>query len=202
MQEREVGYRLPRMMAAVSIDGPATLPLLPGKREAVQHMLDAALVDLTDQGKTGKVKCAFSRGGVAYVGGERTGDAVFVGFTRLGAATVDDWNRILSEGLGTTFSVNWMHENREKYDEDHMRVHRLGEPIFDLMASRGLNPEWDGTPEGDFTVTVVDEGAAKLALAMALHPRLGFDSALSLVSSPALIMCLVGYHEMQHGWKQ
>ena len=191
MPGREVGYDLPQIMAAAGIDEPtdATMQLLPEKRGATQRMLDAALDDILDPEKTGHAVCAFSRDGVEYVGGERgLGEVVHVGDKRLGEATVDDWNRVLVEGLGATFSVDW---SLDKYDQDDLRVLRLGEPIFDLVASMGLNPAWDGTAEGDFIITAVDQEGANLALAMALHPRLGSESPLALVSSPVLMLLFV-----------
>ncbi|KAJ1495876.1 hypothetical protein T484DRAFT_1760786 [Baffinella frigidus] len=104
-----------------------------------------------------------SRNSVVYFGGS----ASSVSF-----ATPDDWMSVLSNGLGTTFTIDWDHTRYSTYD---LRVLRLGERIFDVMRSRGLNPEWDGTRAGDFTITAVDEAGAKLALAMALHPRLGTE---------------------------
>jgi len=95
-------------------------------------------------------------------------------------ASDDDWNRALSEGLAVKFSIDWSYRRYAPHDS---RVLRQGETIFDIMKSEGLSPDWNGTPEGDFTITVVDTDATKLALAMALHPRLGSNSRISLVSS-------------------
>jgi hypothetical protein len=133
-------------------------------------MVDTAMHDLVSQEKTKEVACTFSRYGVAYMGVCEQGSV---------GATENTWNRVLSEGLGTTLNVNWY---TTKYSWGYLRVLRLGEPIFEVMRARGLNPEWDGTSAADFTITVVDEAGAKLALAMALHSRLGADSPFSLVA--------------------
>ena len=118
-----------------------------------------------------------SRDGVAYMG--------VCDSTHLGATTAD-WNRLLSEGLGTTFNVDWC---RNQYiPGQDQRVLRPGEPIFEVMRARILNPEWDGTRAGYFTITVVDVAGAKLAVAMSLHSRLGANSPLFLVA-PWLYTC-------------
>ena len=136
----------------------------------MECMVDTAMHDFVTQGKNEDVACVLSRYGVGYMGVcERSS---------LGA-TDDDWNRLLSEGLGTTFNVLWHTTN---YSRGRVQVLRLGEQIFEVMRTRGLNPEWDGTSAGDFTITVVDKAGAKLALAMALHSRLGADSPFSLVA--------------------
>ena len=147
------------------------------KKVVVRSMVDKAMYDLEVQGKTAGVEITLSHEGVAYMG---------ICDSNLLGATTDDWNRVLSEGLGTTFTVNW---RLIRYSRDDLLVIRLGEPIFDVMRSRGLNPEWDGTPGGDLTITAVDEAGSKLALAMALHSRLGSDSPLSLVSPRPCICC-------------
>ena len=86
---------------------------------------------------------------------------------------------MLSEGLAAKFNIDW---SDPKDAPDDPRVLRRREAIFHIMESEGLNPDWNGTPEGHFTITVVDKDATKLALAMALHPRLGATSRISLVS--------------------
>ncbi|KAJ1478816.1 hypothetical protein T484DRAFT_1816483 [Baffinella frigidus] len=107
-------------------------------------------------------------------------------------ATDTDWRDLLSDGLAVSFKVEW---SDPRYDDGDLRVLRRGEAIFAAMKSQALNPDWDGTPAGDFTITAVDKAGAKLALAMALHPRLGAKSRMSLVSSPALVesglVCLI-----------
>ena len=169
-------------MAAV-VD--AKLQALQEKRESVQRMVDEALADITLHEMTSQVVCTISRDLVGYMG--------HCGWNSI-RATDNDWNRVLSEGLGTKFTFDWDHT---KYFREDLRVLRLGEPIFEVMRARGLNPEWDGTAKGHFTITAVDTVGAKLALAMALHPRLGADSPLSLVSPMVQILLLACVQ--QHG---
>ncbi|KAJ1477900.1 hypothetical protein T484DRAFT_1749844 [Baffinella frigidus] len=126
-----------------------------------------------------EIVCTISRDGIAYMGGC---DSTRLATTD-GGATANDWERVLSEGLGTKFNIDWEHA---KHSVGDARVLRLGEPIFNVMRSRGLNPEWNGVRVGDFTITAVDEKGAKLALAMALHSRLGSDSSLGLME-PCLV---------------
>jgi len=170
----------------------AKLQSLQEKKGMVHRMVSEALgelsvlvaFDILELQEEIEVEVVFtiSRDGVVYFGGS----ASSVSF-----ATPDDWMGVIFEGLGTTFNVGWDHT---KYPTDDLRALRLGEPIFNVMRSRGLNPDWDGTRLGAFTITAVDETGAKLALAMALHPRLGSESPLSLVSSLALSMCRVVVH--------
>ena len=75
-----------------------TQQALQGKKEVVRSIVDKAMYDLEVQGKTAGVEITLSRDGVAYMG---------ICDSNLLGATTDDWNRVLSEGLGTTFSVNW-----------------------------------------------------------------------------------------------
>ena len=144
------------------------LQVLQEKRMNVQLVFDEAMNDLEIE----EVEMTLSRDGIVYLGRNAS---------NLSSATAEDWNRVLSEGLGTTFNVGWCRDNLRSMID--LRVLRLGEPIFEVMRARSLNPDWDGTMAGDFTITAVDEAGAKLALAMALHSRLGSDSPLSLVSS-------------------
>jgi len=164
------------------------------KKETVLHIVFEAVGDLslvipvdnldTDEERlpggdidpSDGVEITLSRDGVSYMG---------VCHSNRVGATADDWNRVLSEGLGTTFTVNWGHT---RYSAEELHFFILGEPIFDVMRSQGFNPEWDGTQEGDFTIKVVDGAGAKLAVAMALHSRLGADSPLSLVRSLTLVL--------------
>ena len=140
----------------------------------VYRVVGDALRDLEmSTQETQKLEITLSRDGIIYL----TTTSPILYYAQ---ATVDVWKRLVSEELGTKFSVAWHHP---RYSPEDLRVLRLGEPVFDAMRSRNLNPEWDGTMAGDFTITFVDEEGAKLALAMALHPRLGFDSPLSLVKA-------------------
>jgi len=167
------------VMAAAGADK-FTDASLQRKKEMVRRVVSDALGDIVFDVlgdlsivvavKTQGFQITLSRDGVAYMG---VCDSM-----RLGATTAD-WNRLLSEGLGTKFNVDW---RRTKYSRGGLRVLRLGEPIYEVMRARGLNPEWDGTEQGDFTITVVDDAGAKLAVAMALHSRLGADSPLFLVA--------------------
>ena len=141
--------------------GDANLPELQAKREAVQRMIDDAAHELETQ------KLAYK---VSLCG--KTGE------------NSDDWNHALSEGLGVKFKVDWLPDHFSK--RVALRQLRKGEPIFDIMKSQNLNPEWNGTMGGGFTITAVDMVGVKLALCMAMHSRLGSDSPLSLVSSLAL----------------
>ena len=170
------------MIAAQRKAADAELKTLQGKRDAVQRMVDEALDDLAIQGKTGEVEITLSRHGVDHITLSRY-RIIFMGrchANRLGA-TADHWNRVLSEGLGTKFYIDWDHTDKHSREAPASLL-RLGEPIFEVMMSRGLHPEWDGTPDGKFTITAVDTAGAKLALAMALHSRLGAGSPLSLVA--------------------
>jgi hypothetical protein len=165
-------------MAAAGVGDRAdgNLQRLQSKKETVKRMVNAALSDLGIKA----IVCTISHDGVAYLGGEP-------GWRGL-EATAADWKHVLSQGLGTTFTVDWDSTN---YFDGDLLILRLGEPIFDFMRSRGLNPEWGGAIAGNFTITAVDEAGAKLAVAMALHSRLGTDSPLSRVSSVALVLSLV-----------
>lgn len=169
-------------MAAAGAGRPtdAELRALQEKREVVQRVVSEALDDLKTHEMTSQVVCTISRFLVGYMGDSPWNSI---------RATDNDWNCALSEGLGTKFTFDWDHT---KYFREDMRVLRLGEPIFEVMRLRGLSPEWDGTPEGNFTITAVDTVGAKLALAMALHPRLGSDSPLSLVNSLSQILFFEG----------
>ena len=149
----------------------ATLQGLQGKKQVVHRLVSEALGDLLIQEETRGVEITLSRYSIIYMG---------VCDSNLLEAAADDWNRVLSEGIGTKFNVGWY---RNKYSMGDLRVLRLGEPIFEVMRARGLNPQWDGTRAGEFTVTAVDDIGAKLAVAMALQPRLGCDSPLFLVSA-------------------
>ena len=160
-------------MAAAGANN-AVLQGLHEKKSMVQSMVDKALHDL----KIEEVACTFSREGVVCLGEIASNRS---------SATAEDWNRALAEGLGTKLYVEWY---RDTYCWGDLRLLRLGEPIFEVMRSRGLNPEWDGTRAGGFTITAVDEEGAKLAMAMALHSRLGSDSLLSLVISLCLFLRL------------
>jgi len=124
----------------------------------------------TDSQKS-RFDCVCSRNGI-----------VFMELRLMGAASGDDWARALSEGLGATFKVEW---EDTKYSDDDPRLLRRGETLFNVMRVAGLNPEWDGTVEGDLTITAFDTSGVRLALAMALHPS-SSTSQLSLVSSLAL----------------
>ena len=92
-----------------------------------------------------------------------------------------DWDSILEE-IYVRFAVDWSRGN-SKYSRHDLRLLRLGEDIFKILRSRGFNPEWDGERVGEMIVTAVDEAGVKIAMAMALHYRLGAESRLSLVSS-------------------
>ena len=160
-------------MAAAGADN-AELQGLLEKKRTVQCMVVGALNDLDIE----DVACTFSREGVVCLGDISSNRS---------PATAEDWNRALAEGFGTKLYVEWY---RDTYSWGDLRLLRLGEPIFEVMRSRGLNPEWDGTRAGDFTITAVDEAGAKLAMAMALHSRLGSDSLLSLVIALCLFLRL------------
>ena len=160
----------------------AHLNALQGKREVIERVVDEALKDLGPAVFPAEVVFTFCHAGVAYMG-HKNGNC----HSHILEATDDNWDSALSEGLGKKFTLDWVHP---KYTGEDFRVHRLGEPIFEAMMRHGLNPEWDGTLEGEFSITAVDMVGAKLALAMSLHPRLGCDSPLSLVSYVAHFLCL------------
>jgi len=178
--------------AGKSVD--ANLQGLGGKRDDVKHYLckasECVLEKLYDEDLF-EQRCAFSRDGVVFLD---------VHYRAKPLAVLEDWeecdeswNRVVSEGLGTKFEVTWW-GHRQICD---LRILRRGETIFQCMQSEGLSPAWNGTPTGKFTITVVDKEGAQMALAMALHPRLGASSRLSLVSSLVPIMAggLQLYHE-------
>jgi len=121
--------------------------------------------------------CSCSRDGV-----------VFMELHNMGSASDDDWTRALSEGLGATFEVHW---EDAKYPDDDPRLLRRGETLFDVLRAAGLNPEWDGTVKGKFTITAFDTNGARLALAMALHPSMASHPTSRLSHVRSLALCLV-----------
>jgi len=142
---------------------------LEGKRETVNAVITKAMDHVLNEfHEHSDFELTCSRDGLVFDGNVTQ------------TATDDDWNRVLSEGLDVKFNIDWSYRKHTLF---HARVLRQGETIFYIMKSEGLNPEWDGTMEGDCTITVVDTDATNLALAMALHPRLGASSRISLVSS-------------------
>ena len=150
------------------------------KRQIVECKIKEALGDLDDD----ELVVTVSRFGASL---NYSGDAPCKSFLVNSLDTTDDWIPALSEGIFTSFNVDWYHTRYGSYDD--IRVLRIGEPIFNFMRARNLHPEWDGTMAGEFSITTVDEEGAKLALAMALHSRLGSSSPLALVSSVALLFC-------------
>jgi hypothetical protein len=165
-------------MAPIGAGIPSSAKLLAllEKAKGVSH-------DLAAHPKTEKTCCSFTRNDnpfgfrVPYV--EIDSDSAW--------AHPQDWDSIL-ETIGAKFTVDWSRENN-RYSRQDLRMLRLGDQIFKSLHSRGFNPEWNGERVGDMTITAVDEAGVNLAMAMALHPRLGADSRLSLVSSlppPAL----------------
>ena len=179
-------------MAAAVADAPmdADAQWLRGKREAVHDMFYESLYTINMEGIPGEVEYTCSRDGVVFFG-LRVMSTDHIGVKHYqkfeGDATDDEWNRVLSEGLGAKFNLNWSHSLWPLVER---RMVRLGEPLFHAMKDGGLNPVWDGTQgEGAFTITAaVPAEDTKIALAMSLHPRLGAMTPLSLVSSLALIL--------------
>jgi len=178
-------------MAAAGADTlmDAELQALQEKKQTVRSIGQKVISHLEIERQIFGVEITLSRDKIVYVG------SLF--FTNV-CASDNDWNRVLSEGLGTAFTVDWWHPAYVWADlrelEQGIGISNsdpivLGEAIFSVMRTRGLFPAWNGTREGEMTVTVVDEAGAKLALAMALHPRLGSGSSLSHVSSLALVLC-------------
>ncbi|KAJ1465536.1 hypothetical protein T484DRAFT_1757337 [Baffinella frigidus] len=161
-------------MAAAGGQSPnAELKDLQEKRDGVETVINRCMYE-PEISKVGEVvEYAFTRDGITFMGGIESLEGIE-------PATDNDWDRVLSEGLGTKFQVQWSLPN---YLKEDLRVLRHGETIFYDLRGAGLSPDWDGTTEGDFTITVVDKLGARLALAMALHPRLGANSRMSLVSS-------------------
>jgi len=161
-------------MAAAGAREPriAELQALQGKKEAVQYKLSKSCDDLKLQSMGGIVWCNVWSEGVIY-------QRLYGIFDDSLGPTSEDWDRVLSEGLGTKFIVSWYHN---RYSSSVSQMLRFGNLIFEVMRSNGLNPRCDCEAWGSFTITAVDEAGAKLALAMALHPRLGADSPLSLVA--------------------
>ena len=148
------------------------------KKEVVRRVVNHALHEI--MGPTRNVGCTFSHSGNVY-------EIEWLPFAIFSSDLDVKWTRVLSEGLGTTFDVDWYRKEYPHTDltTNDLRVLRLGEPIFNIFRSHGLFPEWTGTKEETFTITAVDDAGAKLAVAMALHDRLGSNSPLSLVSSLA-----------------
>ncbi|KAJ1482116.1 hypothetical protein T484DRAFT_1805069 [Baffinella frigidus] len=160
-------------MAAADAEPSYAKLALQGKRAGVQTLVNRCVCEPAIL-KVGEViEYAFTRDGITFMGGIESSEAEK-------AATDDDWNRVLSEGLATKFKVEW---SLPKYPKEDLRVLRHGEPLFYNLRGAGLSPDWDGTPEGDFTITAVDKLGARLVLAMALHPRLGANSRMSLMKT-------------------
>jgi len=176
------------MAAAAGADEPSDVKLqgLQEKLEALAWKVNQGMRDLADNPKMKNVRADFSRDDIhdaAYLSIDKDGGLFGREITGPGRDIIPSrqyWTHVMSEGLGAMFNVGW---SRPSHEDDDPRVLRLGEPIFNILRSRGLNPDWDGKRVGEMTITAVDEEPAKLALAMALHPRLGSDSPLSVVSS-------------------
>ena len=164
-------------MAAASGDNHARLQDLQRRRDEVVTVVNHCMYNPVISKVGEVVEYAFSRDGITFMGGIEAFKGVAV------LATDDDWNRVLSEGLATTFTVEW---SIPKHLEDNLRVLHHGEPLFYNLRGAGLFPDWNGRSEQDFTITAVDTIGVRLALAMALHPRLGADSRVSLVRSLTL----------------
>jgi hypothetical protein len=164
-------------MAAAGGDNHARLQDLKRRRNEVETVVNRCMYnpEIANVGEV--VEYAFSRDGITFMGGIEAFEGVVV------RATDDDWNRVLSEGLATTFTVEW---SIPKYPKDDLRVLHHGESLFYNLRGAGLFPDWNGKSEGEFTITAVDKTGVRLALAMALHPRLGANSRVSLVSSLTL----------------
>ena len=154
--------------------GGETLTGLQDRKIIVRRVIGDALRDLRFIQETQETEITISRDGISYM--KTTSPRQELADLSFAAAAGHVSKRLLPEGLGTEFSVAWDHPG---YSREDLRVLRRGEPIFDVMRSHNLNPEWDGTMAGEFTITSVDEEGAKLAL----HPRLDFDSPLSLVKA-------------------
>ena len=158
-------------------------------REASQSMLDNLKIHDLDN-----FSCLFSRDGIVFlhVHGPREvnnwgDDPQSIEWEKCD----EHWDRLLSKGLAVEFKLDWCDS---RYANDDPRALRRGEEIFHCMQSAGLNPAWNGDV-GDFTITALDKDGARLALAMALKPRLGSNSRLSLVSSLALSLARI-YSEL------
>ena len=161
-------------MAAAGGDNHVRLQDLQRRRDEVETVVNHCMYnpEIANVGEV--VEYAFSRDGITFMGGIEAFEGVVV------RATDDDWNRALSEGLATTFNVEW---SIPKYPKDDLRVLHHGESLFYNLRGVGLFPDWNGKTEGYFTITAVDKLGVRLALAMTLHPRLGANSRVSLVSS-------------------
>jgi len=156
-------------MAAAGTD--AKLMALMEKAEGVRH-------DLAVHTKTVKIGCCFTRDDTPF--GFREPYVQIISTSAY--SHPGDWGSTLEENY-VRFTVDWSRGSPSKYSRHDLRSLRLGEELFKILRSRGFNPEWDGERVGEMTVTVVDEAGVKLAMAMALHHRLGSESRLSLVSS-------------------
>ena len=172
------------MMATAGADNINLLAkALHEKREAVRCVVNHALHAI--MGPNGNVVCMFSRGGTVY---EMEWFGMDSRFSLPRSCDPNgDWTRVLSAGLGTTFDVDLYRTGypHTKFSTNDLRDLRRGERIFNTFRSYGLSPAWTGTREENFTITAVDDTGAKLAVAMALHDRLGSNSPFSRVSSLA-----------------
>lgn len=181
--------RATSMAEAGSVEQPnnANLQGLQEKREFVEGVLNKVMdlfMDDMDTHDLSRFGCAFLglHGGVMFWGNHGS------------YASPDCWNILLSRGLGVHFKIDWIDQ---KYFDNDIRFLRRGEKLFDAMRTAGLRPHWDpnfeeNLKEGGVTVTVVDEVRAKLAVAMALHSRLGSNSRISHVCSLTLISACRG----------
>jgi len=128
------------------------------KREVVHRMLDEAVDGIKmikfqhpdDLGpKTGQVFCKFCRHRREFMSSEVHWSMTIS--TGMAHATNTDWLRVLSEGLGASFIVDWAVWSPLKHSRK-WRVFRVGKPIFEVLGSLCLNPAWDGTSEEDPTL--------------------------------------------------
>ena len=104
------------MAAEGSENSEANLHALKEKRESVERFLGGAMEFVSDELATHDLSvfdCTFSRDGV-----------VFMDLYGLPTATDDDWNRVLSEGLGTKFKVEC---SDRKYSAVGVRMLRGGD---------------------------------------------------------------------------
>ena len=181
----------------------ANLQALQRKREVLEGVLGKAFYrvdkELPHKQYRG-FRCWCSRDGIEFMGIRAD---VYWGYCS-SKGTVQFWNRVLSEGLGAQFEIGWYNgwydsesNHWVEFSTEDVRLLRRGESIFSTMKSEGLNPDWNGSMSGKFTITVVDKKGAKLALAMALHPRLGASSRLSVVSSLSLTLVALRLGEFQ-----
>jgi hypothetical protein len=94
-------------MAAADAEPSYAKLALQGKRAGVQTLVNRCVCEPAIL-KVGEViEYAFTRDGITFMGGIESSEPEKVATDETPRATDDDWNRVLSTGLATTFNVEW-----------------------------------------------------------------------------------------------